>query len=134
MAIVRELCLLAEHDKAIYQKQEEIYKGIFGPRPEPKPKAMNWLVNFWQWLITIFCRLFKVFLHRFKKSVESDVLDRAVKFKFPYPELENGLRASFTELIIDWSEQRQTKLKEETKPHNLTNTRLGLEKNDGSHH
>ncbi|KAK1313499.1 Peptidyl-prolyl cis-trans isomerase FKBP42 [Acorus calamus] len=58
-AIVRELRLLAEHDKAIYQKQKEIYKGIFGPRPEPKPKATNWLVNFWQWLITIFCRLFK---------------------------------------------------------------------------
>ncbi|KAK1267714.1 Peptidyl-prolyl cis-trans isomerase FKBP42 [Acorus gramineus] len=58
-AIVRELRLLAEHDKAIYQKQKEIYKGIFGPRPEPKPKATNWLVNFWQWLITILCRLFK---------------------------------------------------------------------------
>ena len=29
--IARELRLLAEHDKAIYQKQKEIYKGIFGP-------------------------------------------------------------------------------------------------------
>ena len=29
--IARELRLLAEHDKAIYQKQEGIYKGIFGP-------------------------------------------------------------------------------------------------------
>ncbi|KAJ8476433.1 hypothetical protein OPV22_020160 [Ensete ventricosum] len=36
-SIVRELHLLAAHDKAVYQKQKEIYKGIFGPRPEPKP-------------------------------------------------------------------------------------------------
>lgn len=58
-AIAKELRLLAEHDKAVYQKQKEIYKGIFGPSPEPKPKSTNWLVLFWQWLISLFYRLFK---------------------------------------------------------------------------
>lgn len=58
-AIVKELRLLAEHDKAIYQKQKEIYKGIFGPRPETKPKSGNWLIIFWQWLVSLFYRLFK---------------------------------------------------------------------------
>ncbi|THU49792.1 hypothetical protein C4D60_Mb06t13260 [Musa balbisiana] len=52
-AIVRELHLLAAHDKAVYQKQKEIYKGIFGPRPEPKPMRSNWLVIFWQWLVAL---------------------------------------------------------------------------------
>ncbi|KAF8396142.1 hypothetical protein HHK36_017755 [Tetracentron sinense] len=37
-AIARELCLLAEHDKAVHQRQKEIYKGIFGTRPESKLK------------------------------------------------------------------------------------------------
>lgn len=40
-AIVRELQLLAEHDKVVYHKQKEIYRGIFGPRPEPKPKSLS---------------------------------------------------------------------------------------------
>jgi tetratricopeptide (TPR) repeat protein len=53
-AITRELRLIAEHDKAVYQKQKEIYKGIFGPRPEPKPKRFNRLVLFWQWLLSLF--------------------------------------------------------------------------------
>ncbi|XP_074568082.1 peptidyl-prolyl cis-trans isomerase FKBP42-like [Curcuma longa] len=56
-AIIRELHLLHEHDKAIYQKQKEIYKGIFGPRPEPKPKSSNRLVLFWQWLVALICNL-----------------------------------------------------------------------------
>ncbi|KAJ4711601.1 Peptidylprolyl isomerase [Melia azedarach] len=58
-AIARELRLLAEHDKALYIKQKEIYKGIFGPRPEPKPKKTNWLIIFWQWLVSLFHSLFK---------------------------------------------------------------------------
>ncbi|KAG2671661.1 hypothetical protein I3760_13G006600 [Carya illinoinensis] len=58
-AIARELRLLAEHDKALYQKQKEIYKGLFGPRPEPKPKRSNRLVLFWHWLLSLFYRLFK---------------------------------------------------------------------------
>lgn len=57
-AIAKELHLLAEHDKAVYQKQKELYKGLFGPRPEPKPKQSNWLAIIWQWLVSIFCRLF----------------------------------------------------------------------------
>lgn len=61
-AIARELKLLAEHDKAVYQKQKEIYKGIFGPRPEPKPKhgvIVTRLILIWQWLISLLYRLFK---------------------------------------------------------------------------
>lgn len=58
-AIARELRSLAEHDKAVYQKQKELYKGLFGPRPEPKPKTRNWLILFWQWLLPLFYQLFK---------------------------------------------------------------------------
>lgn len=58
-AIARELRMLAEHDKALYQKQKEIYRGLFGPRPEPKPKRFNWLVLFWHWLLSIFHRLLR---------------------------------------------------------------------------
>lgn len=53
-AIARELRLLAEQDKAVYQKQKEIYKGIFGPPPVSKPKRSNWLILFWQWLLSLF--------------------------------------------------------------------------------
>ena len=59
-AIARELrLLLAEHDKVVYQKQKEIYKGILGPTPEPKPKRDNWLIIFWNWLLSLFYRLFR---------------------------------------------------------------------------
>uniref|UniRef100_A0A0D3HRE5 peptidylprolyl isomerase n=1 Tax=Oryza barthii TaxID=65489 RepID=A0A0D3HRE5_9ORYZ len=51
--IQRELRSLAEQDKALYQKQKELYKGLFGPRPEPKPKASNFLVLFWRWLVSL---------------------------------------------------------------------------------
>ncbi|KAG5238457.1 peptidyl-prolyl cis-trans isomerase FKBP [Salix suchowensis] len=52
-AILRELRLLDEHDRAIYKKQKEIYGGIFGPPPQPKPKPTNLLMRTWQWLILI---------------------------------------------------------------------------------
>ncbi|KAK9735770.1 hypothetical protein RND81_04G226600 [Saponaria officinalis] len=58
-AISRELRLLAEHDKAIYQKQKEMYKGILGPRPDPKPQTTNLFVLFWQWLVSLFNGIFK---------------------------------------------------------------------------
>ncbi|KAI0492840.1 hypothetical protein KFK09_027116 [Dendrobium nobile] len=61
-AIARELRLIAEHEKAVYQKQKELYKGIFGPRPEPKPKR-SWPLRFWQWLVSIF-----YYLLRFRKQ------------------------------------------------------------------
>uniref|UniRef100_N1QQI0 peptidylprolyl isomerase n=1 Tax=Aegilops tauschii TaxID=37682 RepID=N1QQI0_AEGTA len=51
--IMRELRSLAEQDKAMYQKQRELYKGLFGPRPQPKPKAKNFAVLFWQWLVSL---------------------------------------------------------------------------------
>ncbi|XWS32522.1 hypothetical protein CRYUN_Cryun23aG0165300 [Craigia yunnanensis] len=57
-AIARELRLLAELDKAMYQRQKEIYKGIFGPTPEPKPKRTNWQILLWQWLLSLFYRIF----------------------------------------------------------------------------
>ncbi|KAL3537449.1 hypothetical protein ACH5RR_000815 [Cinchona calisaya] len=58
-AIAKELRLLAEYDKAVYQKQKELYKGLFGARPEPKPKQSNWLIIFWQWLVSLSHRLFR---------------------------------------------------------------------------
>lgn len=58
-AIPKELRLLAEHDKAVYQKQKELYKGLFGKRPDPKPSPQNWLILFWQWLVSIFYCIFK---------------------------------------------------------------------------
>lgn len=63
-AISRELRLLAEHDKAVYQKQKEIYKGIFGPPPEPKSKKTNWLILFWKWLVSLLYSLFKPERHK----------------------------------------------------------------------
>ncbi|XP_020572049.1 peptidyl-prolyl cis-trans isomerase FKBP42 [Phalaenopsis equestris] len=57
-AIIKELKIIAEHEKAVYQKQKELYKGIFGPRPQPKPKR-SWPVRFWLWLACIFSYLFK---------------------------------------------------------------------------
>ena len=67
-AIARELKLLAEHDKAVYQKQKEIYKGIFGPRPEPVPKSRNWLILIWQWLLSVFNGLVSLFKRERLKS------------------------------------------------------------------
>ncbi|OMO69755.1 hypothetical protein CCACVL1_19294 [Corchorus capsularis] len=58
-AIARELRLLAEQDKAVYEKQKEIYKGIFGPRPEPKPKTSNWVITLWQWLLSLIYSIFR---------------------------------------------------------------------------
>ncbi|KAF5736449.1 FKBP-type peptidyl-prolyl cis-trans isomerase family protein [Tripterygium wilfordii] len=58
-AIAKELRVLAEQDKALYQKQKEIYKGIFGPRPELQPKRANRLILLWQWLVALLYRVFK---------------------------------------------------------------------------
>lgn len=58
-AIARELRVLADHDKAVYQKQKEIYKGIFGPTPEPKPKRTNWLIKIWHWFLSLIYCLFR---------------------------------------------------------------------------
>ncbi|XP_021736171.1 peptidyl-prolyl cis-trans isomerase FKBP42-like [Chenopodium quinoa] len=58
-AIARELRVLAEHEKSVYQKQKEMYKGMLGPRPEPKPQQTSWLALFWQWLISLFYKIFK---------------------------------------------------------------------------
>ncbi|KAJ4979805.1 hypothetical protein NE237_010585 [Protea cynaroides] len=63
-AIVKELQLLAEDDKAVYQKQKEIYKGIFGPRPEPKPKQKNWFILIWQWLVMLVYQVFRLKRHK----------------------------------------------------------------------
>uniref|UniRef100_A0ACD5XP55 Uncharacterized protein n=1 Tax=Avena sativa TaxID=4498 RepID=A0ACD5XP55_AVESA len=62
--IMRELRLLAEQDKAMYQKQKELYKGLFGPRPQPKPKTTNPLLVFWQWLVSLISYLAKMFTRK----------------------------------------------------------------------
>jgi tetratricopeptide (TPR) repeat protein len=62
-AIIRELKLLAEHEKEVYQKQKELYKGLFGPRPaeqlKPKKNSKNCLMIFFAWFVSLFSRLFK---------------------------------------------------------------------------
>lgn len=67
-AIARELRLIAQHEKAVYQKQKEIYKGIFGPPPEPKPKAKNFVIRIWQCLIVIWQWLRSIFYRLFKRE------------------------------------------------------------------
>lgn len=59
-AIRRELRAVAEQEKAVYQKQKEMYKGIFGGREEGSAtaKSHNWLILFWQWLVSLFYRIF----------------------------------------------------------------------------
>jgi tetratricopeptide (TPR) repeat protein len=59
--IIRELRLLAEQDKALYQKQKELYKGLFGPSPEAKPKKAKYLVVFWQCLVSFILYLAGMF-------------------------------------------------------------------------
>lgn len=57
--IARELRLLEEHDRALYQKQREIYKGMFGPRLEPKETKLNWIYGFWRWLLSMVNFIFR---------------------------------------------------------------------------
>ncbi|KAH0870618.1 hypothetical protein HID58_077640 [Brassica napus] len=59
-AIRRELRAIAEQEKAVYQKQKEMYKGIFGGgRDESgvKAKSRNGLIMLWQWLVSLFSRI-----------------------------------------------------------------------------
>eukprot|EP00252_Welwitschia_mirabilis_P001541 TRINITY_DN1140_c0_g1_i1.p1 TRINITY_DN1140_c0_g1~~TRINITY_DN1140_c0_g1_i1.p1 ORF type:complete len:372 (+),score=104.82 TRINITY_DN1140_c0_g1_i1:254-1369(+) len=62
-AVRRELKLIAEHEKEIYQKQKEMYKGLFGPKPRPKPNKLHWLVAFWHWILSVLKAIFS-----FRKS------------------------------------------------------------------
>jgi len=59
-AVIRELRLLAEHDKQVYKKQKEMYKGLFGQKPEHKPKRLHWFIVFWQWLLSIIRTIFRM--------------------------------------------------------------------------
>ncbi|XP_051148025.1 peptidyl-prolyl cis-trans isomerase FKBP42 [Andrographis paniculata] len=63
-AIAKELRALAEHDKAVYQKQKELYKGLFGQKPDPKPEPKNWLVKIWLWVLSLFHRLLRKQRHK----------------------------------------------------------------------
>ncbi|CAI0442527.1 unnamed protein product [Linum tenue] len=68
-AIAKELRQLAEQDKALYKKQKEIYKGIFGPPPTPKPKEPSSLpIRFWQWLIFIWHSFMALILQLFRRE------------------------------------------------------------------
>ncbi|CAF2046911.1 unnamed protein product [Brassica rapa] len=59
-AIRRELRGIAEQEKAVYQKQKEMYKGMFVGREESggKGKSRNWSIMLWQWLVSLFSRIF----------------------------------------------------------------------------
>jgi tetratricopeptide (TPR) repeat protein len=67
-AILRELRLLDEHDKAIYKKQKEIHRGIFGPPPQPKPKPTNVLIRIWQWSILVCQWLLSLIYRLFRRE------------------------------------------------------------------
>lgn len=67
-SIARALRLLDEHDKAIYKKQKEIYKGIFGPPPQPKSRQPNLLIRIWQWLILIWQSVISLIYGLFKRE------------------------------------------------------------------
>lgn len=58
-AIAQELRLLAEHDKAVYQKQKELYKGLFGKSPDPNPEKKSLLIVIWHWLLSLFYHFFR---------------------------------------------------------------------------
>ncbi|KAH7279341.1 hypothetical protein KP509_37G015300 [Ceratopteris richardii] len=50
--VARELRLLSEHDKQLYLKQKELYKGIFGPpAKEIRPQTLHWYQALWNWLV-----------------------------------------------------------------------------------
>lgn len=52
---MRELRSIAEHDRELYLKQKELYKGLFPPAPEEKPKKKNpWYMDILQWFVSIF--------------------------------------------------------------------------------
>ncbi|BBN16786.1 hypothetical protein MPTK1_7g09270 [Marchantia polymorpha subsp. ruderalis] len=54
-AVMRELRSIAEHDRELYLKQKELYKGLFPPAPEEKPKKKNpWYMDILQWFVSIF--------------------------------------------------------------------------------
>eukprot|EP01018_Ginkgo_biloba_P000973 Gb_11891 [translate_table: standard] len=59
-AVIRELRLLAEHDRQVYQKQRELYKGLFGPKPKEKAPRLHWLYLIWQWLLSIIRTIFRL--------------------------------------------------------------------------
>ncbi|CAD6265222.1 unnamed protein product [Miscanthus lutarioriparius] len=84
--ILWELRLLAEQDKVLYQKQKELYKGLFGPRPEVKPKKANYLPIFWQWLVSLIHYLIRMFKHFIllmnSVATETAVARRAQKSQF----------------------------------------------------
>ena len=59
-AIRRELRGIAEQEKAVYQKQKEMYKGIFGGGRDESggdAKSRNWLIMLWQWVVSLFSRI-----------------------------------------------------------------------------
>ncbi|CAH9088190.1 unnamed protein product [Cuscuta europaea] len=60
-AVVRQLDQLAKHDREVYQKQKELYKGLFGKPPQPKPEKKMKTILFvvWHWLLSLFYRVFK---------------------------------------------------------------------------
>ncbi|MCO5613267.1 hypothetical protein L7F22_067543 [Adiantum nelumboides] len=58
-SVAKELRALAEHDKQLYMKQKELYKGIFGPPPAGSQQKLHWYQALWNWVITRFGLLFR---------------------------------------------------------------------------
>ncbi|XP_002962267.2 peptidyl-prolyl cis-trans isomerase FKBP42 [Selaginella moellendorffii] len=55
-AVLKELKLIAQHDKELYEKQRQLYKGLFGPPPleTPSLKRKKWVRALIDWFLSLF--------------------------------------------------------------------------------
>lgn len=59
--VVKELSLLAKEDKMLYQKQQQMYRGLFGPPPKSKSRKLHWYQAMWDWVVTRIKSLFRIY-------------------------------------------------------------------------
>lgn len=66
-AVKLELRSIAQQEKELYEKQREMYKGLFKPSPTTPPvqkhNPLHWYSKVWQWVVP----LFRIF-NRFQRS------------------------------------------------------------------
>ncbi|KAL3680264.1 hypothetical protein R1sor_023220 [Riccia sorocarpa] len=77
-AVLRELRVIAEHDRQVYLKQKELFKGLFPPTPEEKqPKReevkQTWTTVVFQWFLSVFRYILGLLgLNKQNSSVKAD--------------------------------------------------------------
>lgn len=55
--VIRELRLIAKQERELYDKQREMYKGLFKPPPTTttsQSSATHWYSKVWQWIAPLF--------------------------------------------------------------------------------